>query len=267
MTPYRIIFCDIDGTLLDSKQLVRPKTKMMIRRLSGQGIPFVLISGRMSPSVEQIQQKIGFKAPYIAYGGALIHDMDGQTVWNKAMPVCEAVKLRRRIHSLFPDIISYTFSGNSWITDKDDGTAALYLEKETTALRPLVGQPEDVLKENDCVHKVLCTGDPAVMDELQNILRREFPDCAIFKSLPRYLEIMSAKASKSKAADFLCRSLGLNAENVIAFGDNFNDIDLLEYAGLGVAMDNAPDAVKNRADLTAPSHDEEGVRQILEQFF
>ena len=120
---------------------------------------------------------------------------------------------------------------------------------------------------NDIRSKILCTGEEIAMDELQMRLSREFPECACLKSLPRYLEIMSAEVSKSNAADFLCRSLGLTAENAIAFGDNYNDVDMLEFAGLGVAMGNAPDIVKERADRVAPSNDEEGVRKVLEELF
>ena len=76
---------------------------------------------------------------------------------------------------------------------------------------------------------------------------------------------MSAEASKSAAAAFLCRRLNIDAKNVIAFGDNFNDTDLLEYAGLGVAMGNAPDPVKRAADLVAPTNDDEGLRFVLEK--
>ena len=267
MPSYKIVFCDIDGTLLDSRKRIRTKTKEVIRRLNEKSVPFVLISARMPPSIERIQKRIGCKAPIISYGGALIRDENGKTILDKSLPLSEAVVVRERIHELFPDVISYTFSNDSWITDKDDGTAALYLEKETTALRPLVGQPEKVLNLDDPVHKILCTGEEIAMDELQMRLSREFPECACLKSLPRYLEIMSAEVSKSKAADFLCASLGLTRENAIAFGDNYNDVDMLEFAGLGVAMGNAPDIVKERADMVAPSNDEEGVRKVLEKLF
>lgn len=265
MNRYQLIFSDIDGTLLDSKQHIRPKTKEYILKLSAAGIPFILVSGRMPPSVANIQRKIGLSAPFISYSGALMHDENGRTIWDKPMNLKTAVLIRERITAFSSNVVSYTFSADSWITDKDDGTAALYLEKETTDMRPLVGRPQDVLNENAPVHKVLCTGDERLMDELQDRLHREFPSCTIFKSMSRYLEIMSAEASKSAAAAFLCRRLNIDAKNVIAFGDNFNDTDLLEYAGLGVAMGNAPDPVKRAADLVAPTNDEEGLRFVLEK--
>ena len=265
MNRYKIIFSDIDGTLLDSKQNIPLKTRDHLFKLSNKGVPFILVSGRMPPSVVNIQHKIGLNAPYISYGGALVRDANGKTIWDKRMKLKTAVDLHNRIADFSNKVISYTFSADHWITDVDDGTAALYLEKETTALKPLVGKPQDVLGKDDPVHKLLCTGDEKLMDELQTVLRAEFPDCSIFKSLPRYLEIMSAESSKSAAAGFLCDYLDIKQSESIAFGDNFNDVDLLEFAGLGVAMDNAPVPVKQAADLVAPSNNEEGLRFILEK--
>ena len=265
MTRYKLVFSDIDGTLLDSNQQVRPKTKETLLQLCAAGIPFILVSGRMPPSVVDIQMKINLSAPFISYSGALVRDENGTTLWDKPMPLITAVRLKERIASFSANVVSYAFSADSWITEKDDGTAALYLEKETTEMRPLVGRLQDVLQENSPVHKVLCFGDEKTTDALQTCLRREFPHCTILKSMPRYLEIMSAEASKAAAADFLCRYLKIDTKDTVAFGDNFNDIDLLEYAGLGVAMGNAPAPVKQAADLVAPTNDEEGLRFILEK--
>ena len=267
MNRYKIIFSDIDGTLLDSKQDVLPKTKQIILALYSKGIPFILVSGRMPHSVLNVQKKIGFSAPFISYGGALVLDEKGQTLWDKPMKLQTAVSLRKSIASFSSDIVSYTFSADSWITDKDDGTAALYLEKDTTELRPLIGQPQDVLNDTDPVHKVLCFGKPDQINILQDKLRQEYPFCSIFKSMPNYLEIMSKEASKAAAADFLCTKLNIKTNETIAFGDNFNDLDLIQYAGLGVAMGNAPDPVKQQADVTTKTNDEEGLRLVLEKLF
>lgn len=136
---------------------------------------------------------------------------------------------------------------------------------------PLIGLPQDVLTNQAPVHKILCFGEEKTIDALQIQLRKEFPFCSISKSLPQYLEIMSCEASKSAAASFFCQREKISHEDIIAFGDNYNDADLLEYAGTGVAMGNAPDPVKQKADIIAPANDEDGVFFILQrlrsQFF
>lgn len=271
MKHYKIVFSDIDGTLLDSRQNISRRTQQSILEITRHGIPFILVSGRMPHSVLNIQKKLGITAPFISYSGALMRDEAGKTIWNKPMSLKTAVALRKRIAVLFPNIISYTFSADRWITDKDDGTAALYLEKDTTEMPPLIGLPQDVLTNQAPVHKILCFGEEKTIDALQIQLRKEFPFCSISKSLPQYLEIMSCEASKSAAASFFCQREKISHEDVIAFGDNYNDADLLEYAGTGVAMGNAPDPVKQKADIIAPANDEDGVFFILQrlrsQFF
>ena len=99
MNRYKIIFSDIDGTLLDSKQDVLPKTKQTVLTLSSKGIPFILVSGRMPHSVLNVQKKIGFSAPFISYGGALVRDEKGQTLWDKPMNLQTAIALRKSIAS------------------------------------------------------------------------------------------------------------------------------------------------------------------------
>lgn len=258
----KIIFSDIDGTFLTPEQTVSERTKACVARHAD--IPFILVSGRMPTSIRTIQRGIGLRAPLIAYSGALAWDENGAVLYDRFMPLSTAVALRKKIKSDFPQIVSYTFSGDDWITDVDDGTAALYLEKETTAKRPLAGQPEQVLKPTDPVHKILCAGEPDMINALENGLKPEFPQCTIFKSQARYLEIMAHEASKSAAAAALCGLYGINRSDVVAFGDNFNDVDLLQFAGTGVAMGNAPDTVKAAADLVAPTNAEDGVAVVLD---
>lgn len=267
MNRHKIVFSDIDGTLLDSALQIPPETRKCIQKLCGENIPFILVSGRMPVSVKNVQNKLGISAPFISYSGALIRSETGETLWDKPMPLAQAAAVKHEISARFPGIVSYVFSADTWVTDKDDGTAALYLEEEALQITPLVGPPEKVLPETAPAHKVLCTGEPEILDRLQQDLQPKFPSCRIYKSQPRYLEIMSMNASKSAAAGFLCGKMSITPEQAVAFGDNFNDTDLLEFAGLGVAMGNAPRAVKDIADIIAPTNDEEGLRAVLEDIF
>lgn len=259
---YKIVFSDIDGTFLTPDQTVSDETTACLARHAD--IPFILVSGRMPTSIRAIQRDVGLRAPLIAYSGALAWDENGNVLFDQPMTLKTAVDLRERIRADFPETVSYTFSNDDWITDVDDGTAALYLEKETTAKRPLVGQPEQVLEPSAPVHKILCAGDPDAIDALENDLKKPFPNCTIFKSQARYLEIMAGEASKSSAAAALCRLYGVGKSEVVAFGDNFNDVDLLRFAGTGVAMGNAPDPVKQAADIVAPTNAEDGLAAVLD---
>ena len=125
-------------------------------------------------------------------------------------------------------------------------------------------EDEEVYKE---VHKVLCMGDKEDIAALEQQLVKEFPQIRIYRSKDTYLEIMSMKASKSDAIHMLKDHFHVKQEEIMAFGDNFNDIDMIRYAGLGVAMGNAADEVKEAADIVTDINDNEGERQILDKYF
>ena len=125
-------------------------------------------------------------------------------------------------------------------------------------------EDEEVYKE---VHKVLCMGDKEDIAALEQQLVKEFPQIRIYRSKDTYLEIMSMKASKSDAIHMLKDHFHVKQEEIMAFGDNFNDIDMIRYAGLGVAMGNAADEVKEVADIVTDINDNEGERQILDKYF
>lgn len=111
-------------------------------------------------------------------------------------------------------------------------------------------EDEEVYKE---VHKVLCMGDKEDIAALEQQLVKEFPQIRIYRSKDTYLEIMSMKASKSDAIHMLKDHFHVKQEEIMAFGDNFNDIDMIRYAGLGVAMGNAADEVKRQQILSQTS--------------
>ena len=91
--------------------------------------------------------------------------------------------------------------------------------------------------------------------------------CRIYKSQPTYLEVMNISASKSAAAAVLCERFGITARDVIAFGDNYNDVDMLKFAGMGVAMGNAPADVMQVADKISDTNDNDGLAAVLMQEF
>ena len=124
-------------------------------------------------------------------------------------------------------------------------------------------EDEEVYKE---VHKVLCMGDKEDIAALEQQLVKEFPQIRIYRSKDTYLEIMSMKASKSDAIHMLKDHFHVKQEEIMAFGDNFNDIDMIRYAGLGVAMGNAADEVKEVADYITLSNEEDGVAAAIEKF-
>ncbi len=266
MAPFKIVFSDIDGTFLKSDHSVSEAVKDAARKVIAKGVPVILVSGRMPSAIRLIQNEAGFKAPFISYSGALTSDADGKTLGSIGLNRETALKIKRYAERFYPDIECCTYSEDRWITD-DDTTPAVNAERKIIKKAPEKGKPSELLSPEDTVHKLLCIGDPERLDALRLDLIPQFPECRIYKSQPRYLEVMSKDACKSAAAELLCEKLGIRREEVLAFGDNYNDADLLEFAGTGVAMGNAPDDVKSSADEIADTNDNDGTAKILKRVF
>lgn len=123
---------------------------------------------------------------------------------------------------------------------------------------------EECLK--DPIYKVLLTGKPEYVASIIDEFKEPFGDSlSIYRSAPYFIEIMAQNIDKAKSLDCLVRELGIKQEEVIAFGDGYNDLTMIEYAGLGVAMANAVDGVKEKADVVTKSNDEDGIAYMLKQ--
>ncbi len=141
-------------------------------------------------------------------------------------------------------------------------------EEEITEVEARSVGPDgaDALPESDIpVHKLLGFGPPALLDRTAETLRAAFPQCAVYKSAPHLLELMDGRVSKSGAVRRLCEKLGVSPQKTVSFGDNYNDIDMLQATGLGIAMGNAPEAVKKAAGAVTADNDHEGLLKALNQ--
>jgi len=113
--------------------------------------------------------------------------------------------------------------------------------------------------------KIVCVGDPDALDDLGERMRARFADRLwVTKSLPKFLEFATLGVSKGSGMEFLSRHLGFARERTIAFGDGENDVELVEWAGYGIAVENAHERVKEVADWICPPAAEEGVAEVLE---
>lgn len=262
---YKMIVSDLDGTLLRSDHLTVSKvTKEELHRVCRRGVRFVPASGRQPSAIRLIMNDIGLKTPVVGFSGAIIRDENDATVWERGLTKRQALEIRALLKKEYPALTVSTYGGDLWIVDDASSPESVY-EASVLKEQPVEGDPEKLLPENACVHKVLCVGDPKALDAVAERLKPIYPACRIYKSQATYLEIMSGEASKSAAAAVLCRLYGLSPEETIAFGDNYNDADLIEFAGLGVAAGNAPADIRAIADLVADTNDNDGVAKVLRE--
>ncbi|WP_307725860.1 HAD-IIB family hydrolase [Oceanobacillus sojae] len=145
-------------------------------------------------------------------------------------------------------------------------SSTCFSSKTEISVSVIICLPSFIVANHDIL-KCLCMGEPQMIKQLEIELKGNFPHLSVYKLKGTYLEIMSGNASKSNAIKKLEKQFNITRQEVIALGDNFNDIDMLKYAGVGIAMGNASDEVKSAADEITLSNEEDGLKHALNKHF
>ena len=259
-SPYKAVFSDIDGTLLNSQHQITPKTEEAIKNILKQGIPFIPVSARPPYAITPYTKQLGAQHGMICYSGALILDKNLTALYSVTLEPQDLQKLNALLADFAHLSISH-YAGLDWFCN-DVNNNWIKQESEITGLNAklLQGNLTDV-------HKILVMGSAEEIQTVEPVLKQALPHLSIHRSKDEYLEIMNPAATKTKAIQFMAQHLGISAEQVIAFGDNFNDLDMLQYAGLSIAMGNAPDAIKQVAKEVTATNNEDGIALVLNRVF
>lgn len=249
---YRLIAIDMDDTLLNDEHQVSRENEAALHTLEDMGIKVVFCSGRPTPSL--VKKKNHLKHPeatyLISFNGAAIHQLDGMRELHSSGLSLQAahtiVKAARKF-----SITAQTYQGDMFYTEKRTPEADEY-SRISGLTYEAVGQLENFIKQGPL--KILLNGPNEILlqlkAELENIESRDFN--MVF-SKPHYLEFLNPQTHKGNALKVLGRILGIQAKEMIAMGDSYNDIEMIEFAGLGVAVANARDEVKKAAQLILTS--------------
>lgn len=255
---YKMVFCDIDGTLLDSEHRISQGTRQKIQELGREGIPFVLVSARMPSGIYSIQRELGIKAPIVCYSGALILNEQGNPIKTVGIEREKAILIESFVEREWSHVCCSAFCYDDWISDNIHDKWIVQ-EQSITASVPVEGKISDLIPEEGHIHKLLCMGEAGAISDLTDALKEKFSGLTIYRSKDTYLEIMDGDVSKSKAVKYLCKDYGIPIEATVSFGDNFNDVDMLLATGTSFAMGNAPAEVKRRVQNVTLDNDHEGV--------
>ncbi|CAM3154004.1 Cof-type HAD-IIB family hydrolase [Sporolactobacillus spathodeae] len=263
----QLIFSDIDGTLLQSDHQISRRTAGSVHACSQRGIPFILVSARMPGGILPLQKVLNISDPVVCYGGALIlsgEEANGsrRILFQRPLRRDAVESLRHLLQSIFPDICLTLYSFNRWIVS--DPSDSWVIQEQQIAGTPFETYSSILENKLPPIHKILCMGEPEQITRLQELLAEKQLLANSYKSKPTYLEITDISVNKSSAVAFICHYLGVAREQTIAFGDNYNDIDMLQAVGTGIAMANAPIQVQKAADQTTMSNDQDGISHALE---
>ena len=266
----RAVFSDVDGTLLNSGHRVTPRTAEWIRKLGEMDIPFVIVSARSPSGIYPIMKRNGFRSALIAYSGALIMDEDRNVLYNRQIPRDLAAGIERffnekkRSDKSF-DMSWCIYSADDWISpNRSDPRIAR--EERIVEAQSREGTVED-LAPGAGVNKFLCICAPGTILEIEKEVKKNFPEVEAVKSSDILLEIMAKGISKADALERYCAHLGITPQETIAFGDNYNDVGMLEAAGISCVMGNAPEEILRRFPLHTADNDHDGIAEALEQLF
>lgn len=268
MNKFKMICLDIDGTLLNSESKISLNTKEIIRLVVNEKkIPVILVSARMPKGILFLQKELNIVQPIICYSGALVIDDKNNTLLNITIPLADVNQVYKLAKQIGVHISLY--KDDSWYIEGMDGWARQ--EGEITNITPDVVSFIDLFnvwyQEGTGPNKILFMAEPSKI-KLFNTKIKELNSSNLnfYPSKPTYLEIMSSNASKPLAIEFLCLKFDVQKSEVIAIGDNYNDISMIEYAGIGIAMGNAPDKVKQYANYITLSNDEDGVAEAIKKY-
>lgn len=261
---YKLIALDLDDSLLDDNQIISEKNKKAIIEFQKKGIHVVFCSGRANDSMMPFVEELGVHNDedyIISYNGALINTISGTQLLRKEISgkiLKDIIKTGRK-HNI--DIQLYT---DDLLIEKRTERTELYESLCSTPATKI----DDLTKIKSSM-KVLFNYMPG--DKLEalrlDLIKKYGEELNIFYSKPSYVEVLNKEANKGLAVKTLADKLGIKKEEIIAIGDGFNDVSMIEYAGLGVAVQNSPDGVKEIADyITKATNNEDATWEVYEKF-
>ena len=264
---YKIIALDIDGTLTNSKKEILPSTRYTLIEAQSRGKKIILASGRHPVGIKDIAADLmldRYGGYIMAFnGGKIIDCSTGETIVSKDFP-----------REYMSDIVSVLKDSKLTLNTYDDkrviASGAMndysYVERDILKTE-MIFVDDFVAQTPETINKILLAGEPHEIDKYQKILADRYDGLLdVYKSAPYFLEMMPFGVTKGSMLPLLLNKLSLSREQLAAFGDHYNDMTMIGYAGLGVAMGNAEEDVKKIADYVCGTNDEDGIANTFKKF-
>ena len=261
---YKLVAVDMDGTLLTPQLEISKETIETINKVIEKGVIFTLSTGRMYLAALPFANMLNLDVPIITCNGAL-------TKCSKTGKVYDERVIDKQHSS---EIIKYCedaglsvsiYSEDNIYIKKNSENVDIHMQLDHA--KPQIVNDFASLLDGSIIKIMFNSNDKYSLEKHTRKLHELYKEKLNFYfSLPYFVEIVHKEANKRNALENLAVKFNIKKEEIIAIGDNFNDLDMIEYAGLGVAMGNAPDYLKDAAQFVTHSNDEDGVRHVLERF-
>ncbi|MBQ6976925.1 MAG: HAD family phosphatase [Selenomonadaceae bacterium] len=258
----KIILSDIDGTFLTDDKKVTDLTAQAAKSVVEKNLPLVLVSARMPEAIYPITDGIGLpRQPVISYSGGLVLTEDEKVLHDKKMSLDDTKNILAEMDKRWVGLCINYYSGRNWYVRAVEYN--VQHEMEITQAKAEVADFYKLIDENILPNKIMIICTPPTCKEMESVLGELFPRLNVVRSAPYLLEIMDKSVSKAVGIEILLKHYKISVDDAIAFGDNYNDIEMLQYIPCSVAMKNAPDKVKQIAREVTDSNADSGIYTYL----
>jgi Cof subfamily protein (haloacid dehalogenase superfamily) len=262
---YKMIVLDLDDTLLRDDHSISDRTKHVLMEAQKLGVKVVLASGRPTSGLKHIAEELE-----LAEYGSFILSFNGGKILNcqTYQELFSSTLTPEAVHNLYKisrreGVYIHTYVGDDIITEDENPFTTI--ESELTGL-PITVVDKFVDAVTEPVVKVLMVEKPDRLIQVEKKLQAELLEFSVMRSKPFFLEFTEKGVTKGTSLHQLIQHCGIKQDEVIAIGDSYNDLAMIEFAGLGVAMGNAPDDIKNIADFVTDTNMNDGVAKVVEEF-
>lgn len=259
-----MVALDVDGTLIGQDSIMSQQTKESIHTARKQDVKIILVSGREAYSINMFAKELELDELIISLNGAMVTDSELKKTIFRMDIKSEITKdiIKRCEERNIPNVL---FSGNRLFAEKDDESLELFRKYSHTPI-DIVGKLSEFYNDH-LVGKILLIGDNKELTDMKNTLTKLYYDeINMDFSKPFFLEIYNSNTSKGIMLEKVAKHYGIENKEIMAIGDGENDISMIEYAGMGVAMGNALESVKKKANFITLSQWENGVSHAMKRF-
>lgn len=261
----RLVAMDLDDTLLRDDWTISPRVVKAIQKAQALGVKMTIATGCMSISARPYAEQLDLDVPVITYHGAMIQQaLSGDVLFRCVIPSALATEIVQYVAGR--GVYAQVYLKDRVITEQLNDWS---LEYERIAKVRIEQADLSILLSHEAegVEKILLMAGEAELDRLAPLLRRQYGEKVhITKSKPCFLEMTDSSVNKGVALAALAERLGIAQEDVMAIGDSYNDLEMIKYAGLGVAMGNARPEIQEQADIITASNEEDGVAEAIERY-
>jgi len=271
---YKLIAVDIDGTLLSPNREISFRNYSVLKNATENGVIVTLCTGRGYFMAQKVIGPLDFEFPLVLHNGAVIvNSRDGRLLKQWALSQETASKAVAMMKGFGLEPFAYDFyKGECRVAYESINSAnKAYVGYMSTKESILYQTPDLVAYLDHSPTQLVAIDHRQIIEEAMEALKKSLPQANVFTSGSLggeywFLEVLDADASKSKSIEYLAQLHQIKQSEIMAIGDNFNDLDMIGYAGLGIAMENAPDEVKAQSDFVTTSNAEDGVAKAIEKF-